>query len=312
MTSLNERVRRGEAAIAAAKAKGRDVRDWEKHLEKLKRQDDVQCAIANPYYSDSLCTIINADCRDVMEALPRGLVVTDPPYNVGYHYDEYDDHLTTEGYLALIRTTCSPPCVLIHYPEALYPIARALQQDPTRQTSWVYPSNTPRQHRAIAWFGCTPDFRKDGQPYRNPQDSRIAKRIAAGQEARLYDWWEINQVKNTSSEKTDHPCQIPVEVMRRILKITDCELVIDPFAGSGTTLAAAKDLGIRSIGIERNPKYCKIAADRVKAVCPSGAQRPTIAPYSLDELRILRDKDDQSLVDLHQVKIVFGGGRVLQ
>ena len=70
-------------------------------------------------------------------------------------------------------------------------------------------------------------------------------------------------MKNVGNEKTAHPCQIPTEVMRRILKITDCQLVIDPFCGSGTTLVAAKQLGIRAIGIERNKNYCELAAMRV-------------------------------------------------
>lgn len=226
-------------------------------------EDSVQRVLASPYYKDSLCTIINADSRDVMHKLPRGLVVSDPPYNVGYHYDGYKDNLTTDEYQELIRTVCPLPCVLIHYAEDLCALSWTLEEIPEKMVAWVYPSNTARQWRGIAWWGCKPDFRKDGQPYKNPTDKRIAQRIADGKQCRLYDWWEVNQVKNVGAEKTEHPCQIPQEIMRRILKITDCQLVIDPFAGSGTTLAAAKQLGIPSIGIERNEKYCEIAARRV-------------------------------------------------
>lgn len=226
-------------------------------------EDSVQRVLARPYYKDSLCTIINADSRDVMHKLPRGLVVSDPPYNVGYHYDGYKDNLTTEEYQELIRAVCPLPCVLIHYAEDLCALSLKLEEVPEKMVAWVYPSNTARQWRGIAWWGCKPDFRKDGQPYKNPTDKRIAQRIADGKQCRLYDWWEVNQVKNVGAEKTEHPCQIPQEIMRRILKITDCRLVIDPFAGSGTTLAAAKQLGIPSIGIERNEKYCEIAARRV-------------------------------------------------
>ena len=44
--------------------------------------------------------------------------------------------------------------------------------------------------------------------YKNLNDKRIKARIAAGKTgAKLYDWWEINQVKNVSKEKTEHPCQ---------------------------------------------------------------------------------------------------------
>jgi DNA modification methylase len=228
----------------------------------IRDQVDRSSVLSSPYYQDSHVTIINADCRDVMARLPRGLVVTDPPYNIGYHYDGYKDNLTAEEYQELIRVACPSPCVLIHYAEDLCAVSWTLEEIPQKMVAWVYPSNTARQWRGIGWWGCKPDFKKDGQAYRNPNDKRIKERIARGERARRYDWWEIDQVKNVSEEKTQHPCQIPTEVMLRILKITNCQLVIDPFAGSGTTLVAAKQMGIRSIGIERNPKYCSIAANR--------------------------------------------------
>lgn len=219
--------------------------------------------LASPVYQDHLVKIYHGDSRELMPKLPRGLVVTDPPYNVGYHYEGYADNLSTEEYQDMLRAACPLPCVLIHYAEDLVALSWTLEEIPEKIVAWVYPSNTARQWRGIAWWGCKPDFDKDGQDYRNPNDKRIRARIARGERVRLYDWWEINQVKNVSNEKTEHPCQIPTDVMRRILKITDCKLVIDPFAGSGTTLVAAKQLGIPSIGIERNEKYCAIAAGRV-------------------------------------------------
>lgn len=82
--------------------------------------------------------------------------------------------------------------------------------------------------------------------------------------ANLYDWWNINQVKNVSKEKTAHPCQMPLEVMRNIIGILpkDC-LVIDPFMGSGTTGVACKEIGVDFIGIELVPEYYEIAKERI-------------------------------------------------
>lgn len=88
----------------------------------------------------------------------------------------------------------------------------------------------------------------------------------AGLEARGYDWWHIEQVKNVSAEKTAHPCPVPVELMTRILQTTPADLVIDPFMGSGTTLVAAQALGIRAIGIDISAAYCRLAQQRLGLV----------------------------------------------
>jgi DNA modification methylase len=217
-----------------------------------------------PYFENKLTRIIHADCRDVMPQFNSGTVVTDPPFNIGYHYATHIDAMDVDDYQDMLRSACRLPSVVVHYPEQLCALSWALEEIPERIVAWVYPSNTARQWRGIAWFGCRPDFKRSGQPYKNPTDKRVSKLIAEGKQCRLYDWWEVNQVKNVSAEKTNHPCQMPLEVMLRILKITNCDLVIDPFCGSGTTLVAAQRLGIPSIGIDTDESYCEIAAKRLQ------------------------------------------------
>lgn len=217
-----------------------------------------------PYYQDDLVTLIHADCRSVMPYQNEGVVVTDPPFNIGYHYANHKDSMKIDEYQEMLRTTCRLPSVVVHYPEQLCALSWTLEKIPTRIVAWIYPSNTGRQWRGIAWFGITPDFKRGGQPYKNPTDKRVKKLIAAGRQCRLYDWWEVNQVKNVNKDKTAHPCQMPIKVMTNIISITDCKLVIDPFAGAGTTLLAAKKLGIQSIGIETDESYCEIIAKRLQ------------------------------------------------
>jgi site-specific DNA-methyltransferase (adenine-specific) len=215
-----------------------------------------------PYYEDESVTIYHGDCREI--ALPRGLMVTDPPYNVGYHYDEYKDSMPDAEYWAFLGGVLRMPLVFLHYPEALFSVARLFHRVPDEVVAWVYHANTPKQWRALGWFGVTPDFSKDGQSYQNPNDRRVAQLIGAGKKARLYDWWQIEQVKNVSGEKTEHPCQIPTALMVRALRVTPFDgPVVDPFAGSGTTLLAAKELGRTAIGVERSERYCEIAAKRL-------------------------------------------------
>ena len=91
---------------------------------------------------------------------------------------------------------------------------------PTKVVSWCYNSNLPRQHRDIAFYNVKPDFRKVRQPYKNPTDKRIRELVASGSKGSpLYDWWQIQQVKNVSKDKQKHPCQMPLEVMERIVGI---------------------------------------------------------------------------------------------
>ena len=157
------------------------------------------------------------------------------------------------------------PFVIIHYPESLYTIASFLRKSPTRVCSWVYNSNTGRQHRDVAFFDVRPDFAQVSQPYKNLKDKRIIKRIKEGKTCKLYDWWNINQVKNVSKEKTAHPCQMPLEVMKNIVGLLPKgSLIIDPFMGSGTTGVACKELGYDFVGIEIDEGYFEIAKERIE------------------------------------------------
>ena len=208
--------------------------------------------------------VINGDYR--IYNIPKGLVITDPPYNQGYKYNDYKDRLSEEEYIELL-SEIPTPCVIIHYPEETINILpKAIKGKCEQVVCWVYNSNTGKQSRLISWWGCKPDFRKVRQPYKNLNDKRIQKRISEGKTgAKLYDWWEINQVKNVSKEKTEHPCQIPEELIRRIILTTanPNDIIIDVFGGSGTTAKVAKDLGFSSITYEIDSEYCEIIEKRV-------------------------------------------------
>ena len=214
--------------------------------------------------------LFNGDCNELLPRIisttNKPVIVSDPPFNVGYHFNQYKDSMPDKEYWeTMTRIFSGCPCVVIHYPEALYKLCLCLGKVPSKVVSWVYPSNTGKQHRDIAFFDVNPDFRKVRQPYKNPNDKRIKARIAEGHEGgRLYDWWEINQVKNVSKEKTKHPCQMPLEVMDRIIGILPNDVtIIDPFMGSGTTGVSAVKAGQRFIGIEMDSVYFEIAERRI-------------------------------------------------
>ena len=208
--------------------------------------------------------IINKDFRDCK--IPKGLTITDPPYNQGYHYNGYKDRIVEDDYIDLL-SKIPTPCVIIHYPEeTINLLPKAIGVKCEQVVCWVYNSNTGKQSRLISWWGCKPDFKKVRQPYKNLNDKRIQKRIAEGKTgASLYDWWQINQVKMNAGEKTEHPCQIPEEVIGKIIKTTaeENQTIIDVFAGSGTTSKVAYDLGYETISYEIDKKYCDIIERRI-------------------------------------------------
>jgi DNA modification methylase len=215
--------------------------------------------------------IINADSSKVIREYinDKTIIVTDPPFNIGYHYNGYKDRLKTEQYLKQVGDILSlAPSVLIHYPEDVVRLSMQINKVPNRIVSWVYNSNTKRQHRDIAFYGFDPDFSKVKQPYKNPNDKRIKALIANGsQGTNIYDWWNINQIKNVSKEKTIHPCQMPLEVMDRIIKLLPQGVnVIDPYCGSGTTGIACVNNNIDFIGIDIVPEYAKLAEERIREV----------------------------------------------
>lgn len=83
------------------------------------------------------------------------------------------------------------------------------------------------------------------------------------------DWnegvWNIPNVKANHVEKTEHPCQFPVELVERcVLAWSDeDDWVLDPFAGVGSTLVAAIKHGRRAIGCEKEARYVELASQRI-------------------------------------------------
>jgi adenine-specific DNA-methyltransferase len=105
-----------------------------------------------------------------------------------------------------------------------------------------------------------------GKPSGNP----LGKNPSDIWEIVVKDWdnelWNIPNVKSNHPEKTDHPCQYPVELVERcVLALTDeNSWVLDPFVGVGSSLIAAIKNNRNAIGIDKENKYCKLAIERIQ------------------------------------------------
>ena len=107
---------------------------------------------------------------------------------------------------------------------------------------------------------------KKGQPSGNP----LGKNPSDIWEIIEQDWdramWDIPNVKSNHPEKTDHPCQFPIELVERcVLALTNEDSwVLDPFSGVGSTVIGAIKNNRNGMGIEKEKAYCKIANQRIE------------------------------------------------
>lgn len=207
-------------------------------------------------------------CGDCLEILPFlskvDLVVTDPPYGIDFKGEGYTD-ITEQTYSEKIRLFKNYPIALLQYPEEMMKFVVPEFGAPSDVLTWCYNSNTNRQHRMWGFWNCKVDFSLVKVPCKNPTDPRVNQLVSS------YDWiTDFQQVKNVSPEKTEHPCQIPIGLVKRVVSVViGANIILDPFLGSGTTLVACKELNRNGIGIEISEKYCAIAKQRLKATTKS-------------------------------------------
>lgn len=136
------------------------------------------------------------------------------------------------------------------------------------------------RHETVLWFTKGDDYVFNLDPVRTPQKYRGKKHFKGPNAGRLScnplganpsDFWfsdvmDIPNVKANHCEKTDHPCQFPVELAERlVLALTnEGDVVLDPYLGSGTTAVAAMRHGRMAIGCDVSPRYMDIARERIR------------------------------------------------
>lgn len=213
---------------------------------------------------------------EIEETIKINAIITDPPYNNGYHYNSYKDDLPDNEYRDLFgqidqfaQVNKSNICIM-QYPKEAVDIFTDMIGTPDTITTWIYNSNTPRQQRSIFNYG---KFYREQvrQAYKNPNDKRIKERIANGKiDAKAYDWWYINQVKNVSKIKNNisHSCPIPLELALKMVLLSSKEgdTVLDPFMGVGTIGIACRMLNRNFIGIELDKKYFNEAKKAIEKI----------------------------------------------
>jgi site-specific DNA-methyltransferase (adenine-specific) len=248
--------------------------------------------------------ILTGDCLRHLAALPEAsvdLAFADPPFNIGYEYDVYNDRrgrteylAWSEKWLAAVRRVLKPTAAFYVAIGDEYAAELKVRLDDLGLTlrNWIVWHYTfgvsctrkfNRSHAHIFYYVVDPKrftFNDDAVRVPSARQTTYADR-RANPRGKLPDdtWvlrpqeeqscfpagsdsWYVARVCGTFKERTGHPCQMPEAVLERIVRVSSRsdDLVLDPFAGSGTTLAVAKRLGRHYLGIELSADY----ADRIR------------------------------------------------
>ena len=234
-----------------------------------------------PYYEDAAVTLYHGDCLDILPQLePVDHVITDPPYEVEAHtnarrlnaqHDIRDYVIEFSAITEEVRERFTAECgrlsrgwVLVFcQSEAIGSWRRALETGGCawkRAQAWVKPDSAPQftGDRPAVGFECIATaWAGSGKSKWN-----------GGGKRGVYEHCVNNFGRLTAGRP--HPTMKPLPLMTELVTLfTDQgETILDPFAGSGTTGVAAKLNGRKAILIEREGKYCEIAAKRLRETEP--------------------------------------------
>lgn len=226
------------------------------------------------YYQDDSVTLHHGDCMEVLPTLSGvDLVVTSPPYNLGNMagglanlaggYRTYADSRADAEYVAWQQEVISACWGALNDDGAIFYNHKPLIKDrtatlPTR----LIPDGVPLR-QIVIWY------RQMGVNWAPTHFLPVhewmmilAKRdwtLRDKSVSHLSDVWPIRPDMGNN----EHPAPFPLALPARAIDATTAKVVLDPFAGSGTTLRAAVDAGRKAIGIEMDERYCEIIAKRL-------------------------------------------------
>ncbi len=256
--------------------------------------------IASKFAISERAVVFSGDCLDLLHTIPDDsiqLIVTSPPYNIG---KEYERKLKLERYVEQ-QTEIIDECVRVLSPRGsicwqvgnyvdngaiipldtvLYPVFSNHGLRMRNRIIWHFEHGLhcskrfSGRYETIIWFTKTNDYIFNLDPVRVPQ-KYPGKKHFKGPNIGKYssnplgknpgDLWVIPNVKSNHVEKTEHPCQFPVELIERlVLSMTnEDDWVFDPFLGTGTTIIAALRHKRKGVGAEVVPHYVDLAQKRI-------------------------------------------------
>lgn len=223
---------------------------------------DKLSAMIRPYYEDEAVTLYHGDCREILPALIGAdveAIITDPPYNT--------INRDTAGLRKIHKGRADSEPVDI---ESLAPVFARLARGSVYV--WCAQEQLSRWLRAFQREGMTTRTGVWWKTNPSPMNgehlwlSAIELCAFARHKGATFNLHCVAPVwRFPIAAPNGHPTPKPIPLMAELVSAStrSADLVLDPFAGSGSVLIAAKNLGRRAIGIEIEERYCELAAERL-------------------------------------------------
>ncbi|HOM60069.1 MAG TPA: site-specific DNA-methyltransferase [Anaerohalosphaeraceae bacterium] len=270
-------------------------------------------------------TILCGDCIEILRQAPAAfadLIFADPPFNIGYQYDRYRDKVEKNNYIAWTRDWMSA-CLDVLKPDGSFYIAIGddyaahvriigdeLGLTLRNWIIWHYTfgqqtrSKFARAHTHIFYFVKNPkQFTFHDWAVRVPSERQLVYNDKRAQSCgKMPDdvWNTYARVCGTFKERQGwHPCQMPELLLARIIAASSNpgDVVLDPFIGSGTTAAAALQMGRNYCGIDISEQYVENTRKRLDELKKQPKTPQGLSMHELLELKRLLFEISRPLED---------------
>lgn len=286
------------------------------------------------------------DCLEYLKQIPDDTIdmaFADPPFNLRKKYNSYHDRRHLDEYLAwcrlwiteMVRVTKPTGSIFVHnIPQWLTYYAAFLNEmaDFRHWIAWDAMGSPLGKgllpnHYGILYYAKDKKrnkFYDVRYPHHRCRKCGILRKDYGGKKGILHPfgplvsdvWTDLHRIRHPK-RRDEHPCQLPIPLLERLILMTTDEgdTVLDPFAGTGTSLIAAKRLGRNYIGIELDPKYFAIASDHLAKTFPHSHLNGIWVSTYLDNIVTIRDKDwlalqEQFIIPEHIQQIDMVGIRL--
>jgi site-specific DNA-methyltransferase (adenine-specific) len=266
--------------------------------------------------------IAHGDCLELFKDVPDNyadMTFADPPFNLKKKYATCNDNLQALDYLGwcrkwlseMVRVTKPSGSIFVHnIPRWLTYFAAYLNEIAhfKHWIAWDAPTMPMGKSLQPAHYGVL-FFTKELKgakiyelryPHKRDRKYGHLCKDYGGKKNLLHPfgplvsdvWTDIHRIKH-SAKRDQHPCQLPIHLLERLILMTTDEgdIVLDPFAGTGTTAIAARRLGRKYIGFEMDADYVAIAENKLKTDYYHSKIGDYFASFYLGEVATLRDKD---------------------